>query len=66
MRHDKTNVEDVDTDDEDHAADALRYLLSCRPYVEITRRHKQNVQGAEGRVQKFMDKLDKAAKKRRW
>ena len=66
MRHDKTNVEDIDTDDEDHAADALRYLLSCRPYVEITRRHKQNVQGAEGRVQKFMERLDKTAKKRRW
>jgi hypothetical protein len=66
MRHDKTQVEDIDTDDEDHAADALRYLLSCRPYIEITRRHKTSRADAEGRVQKFMEKLDKTAKKRRW
>jgi hypothetical protein len=66
MRHDKTKVEDIDTDDEDHAVDALRYLLATRPYVEINRKSKQFRQGAEGRVQKFMDKLDKSAKKRRW
>ena len=28
LPYDKTNVEDVDTDAEDHAYDALRYLLS--------------------------------------
>lgn len=66
MRHDKSRIEDVDTDDEDHAADALRYLLACRPYLEINRKSKNNRPGAEGRVQKFMDKLDKSAKKRRW
>jgi hypothetical protein len=65
MRHDKTKVEDVDTDDEDHAVDALRYLLACRPYNEITRKHKHATYDAEGRVQRFMEKLDKT-KKRRW
>ena len=66
MRHDKSKIEDVDTDDEDHAVDALRYLLACRPYLEINRKSKTNTPGAEGRVQKFMDKLDKSARKRRW
>ena len=66
MRHDRTQVEDIDTDDEDHAVDALRYLLACRPYNEITRRNKNAAIGAEGRVQKFMDKLDRSSKKRRW
>lgn len=31
MQHDKHNVEDVDTDLEDHAADTLRYLCMTRP-----------------------------------
>jgi hypothetical protein len=31
MQHDKNNGEDVDTTLEDHAADALRYLLAVRP-----------------------------------
>lgn len=65
MRHDKTKIEDIDTDDEDHAVDALRYLLACRPYNEITRKHKHATYDAEGRVQRFMEKLDKT-KKRRW
>ena len=66
MRHDKTNVEDIDTDDEDHAVDALRYLLATRPYNDIRRTKRQYAEGAEGKVQKFMDILDKSAKKRRW
>jgi len=66
MRHDRTNVEDIDTDDEDHAVDALRYLLATRPYIEVSRKNKQYRPGAEGRVQKFIEKLDKTSKKRRW
>ena len=66
MRHDRVQVEDIDTDDEDHAVDALRYLLACRPYNEITRRKTKSPADAEGRVQKFMEKLDRSAKKRRW
>jgi hypothetical protein len=66
MRHAKVQVEDIDTDDEDHAVDALRYLLACRPYTEISRRKTQTLPGAEGKVQKFIERLDKTAKKRRW
>ncbi len=66
MRHDNINPEDIDTDDEDHAVDALRYLLACRPYNEISRRRKDYQPGAEGRVQKLIDKLDRSAKKRKW
>lgn len=39
LQHDQTNAEDVDTDGEDHAADALRYLVMTRPYV----RHEQAI-----------------------
>jgi len=66
MRHAKIQVEDIDTDDEDHAVDALRYLLACRPYNDISRKNKVTMPGAEGKVQKFIERLDKTAKKRRW
>jgi hypothetical protein len=66
MRHAKIQVEDIDTDDEDHAVDALRYLLACRPYNDISRKNKVTLPGAEGKVQKFIERLDKSAKKRRW
>jgi hypothetical protein len=65
MRHDHNNPEDLDTRDEDHAVDALRYLLGCRPY-EINRKEKKAYkEGAEGKVQKFMEKLDREGKRRR-
>ena len=32
VQHDETNVEDLDTDGEDHAVDALRYGCMARPY----------------------------------
>lgn len=35
---DKTNIEDVDTDAEDHAYDGLRYLLQYRPSVITMRK----------------------------
>lgn len=67
MRHDQRNPEDLDSRDEDHAVDALRYLLGCRPYELSKRDKKQYAPGAEGRVQKFMEKLDRQAKvKSRW
>lgn len=34
LQHDLTNAEDVDTDGEDHAGDALRYLCMARPWVK--------------------------------
>ena len=33
LQHDEAKPEDLDTDGEDHAADALRYGLMSRPYV---------------------------------
>jgi hypothetical protein len=33
LQNDPTKAEDVDTDSEDHAADALRYLCMARPYI---------------------------------
>ena len=33
LQHDATKAEDVDTDGEDHAADALRYLCMARPWL---------------------------------
>jgi hypothetical protein len=68
MRHDQRNPEDLDSRDEDHAVDALRYLLGCRPYELTKKDKKQYTPGAEGRVQKFMEKLDRQGKqqKSRW
>ena len=63
MRHDRVNIEDLDTKDEDHAVDALRYLLGCRPYEVHKRAAKKYAEGAEGRVQRYMDKLDKMSKR---
>lgn len=65
MRHSNTNLEDLDTRDEDHAVDALRYLLGCRPYEVSKRPAKKYREGAEGRVQKYMEKLDKVGKRKR-
>lgn len=68
MRHDQGNPEDLDSRDEDHAVDALRYLLGCRPYELSRKDKKQYAPGAEGRVQKFLERLDKQGKRRtaRW
>jgi phage terminase large subunit len=63
MRHDRTNPEDLDTKDEDHAVDALRYLLGCRPYEVHKRASKKYAEGADGRVQRYMEKLDKMGKR---
>lgn len=65
MRYDKGNSEDLDTKDEDHAVDALRYLLGCRPYEVQKRAAKKYAEGADGRVQRYMEKLDKMGKRSR-
>jgi hypothetical protein len=64
MRHAKNNPEDLETKDEDHAVDALRYLLGCRPYELPKRAAKRYNEGAEGRVQRYMEKLDRAGKRK--
>jgi hypothetical protein len=69
MRHAKTNPEDLDTKDEDHAVDALRYLLGCRPYEVHKRAAKKYAEGADGRVQRYIERLDKMSKRsktKRW
>ena len=33
LQHDETNIEDVDTDGEDHAGDETRYAVMSRPWV---------------------------------
>ncbi len=33
LQHDPHNIEDVDTDGEDHAADSVRYATMSRPYL---------------------------------
>jgi len=69
MRHARTNPEDLDTKDEDHAVDALRYLLGCRPYEVHKRAAKKYAEGADGRVQRYIEKLDKMGKRsktKRW
>jgi hypothetical protein len=63
QRHDSHNPEDLDTKTEDHAVDALRYLLACRPYEVAKKSKKDYFSGAEGRVQKYMERLDKLGKK---
>ncbi len=64
MRHDSHNIEDLDSRDEDHAVDALRYLLGCRPY-ELSKKEKRKYEpGAEGRVQKFLERLDREGKRK--
>lgn len=69
MRHASSNMEDLDTRDEDHAVDALRYLLGCRPYEVHKGPKKRYSDGAEGKVQRYMEKLDRMGrrnKNQRW
>lgn len=33
IQHDEHDLEDVDTDSEDHAADETRYAVMSRPYI---------------------------------
>jgi hypothetical protein len=64
MRHAHNNPEDLETRDEDHAVDALRYLLGCRPYEIQKRSFQKYTEGAEGRVQRYMEKLDRMGKRK--
>jgi hypothetical protein len=35
LQHDQKHPEDVDTEGEDHAGDALRYLCMMRPWLPV-------------------------------
>lgn len=65
MRHAHSNPEDLETKDEDHAVDALRYLLGCRPYEVHKKPGKRFSNDAEGRVARYMDKLDRMGKRKK-
>lgn len=58
QRHDRLNQEDLDTRGEDHAADALRYLLATRPIGERQRRHRTG-QSIDQRFQQMMNRKRK-------
>lgn len=41
LQHDDTNIEDLDTDQEDHAGDAVRYACMTRPIVTDAKKSKK-------------------------
>ena len=47
LQHDENNIEDVDTDGEDHAADGIRYGLMSRPYISRAPNPKRPIAGIE-------------------
>lgn len=63
-QHDDNNPEDMDTDGDDHALDALRYLLAVRPISEVQRRERRPV-SADERFGAMLRKLDKR-KRPKW
>ena len=42
LQHDDTHIEDLDTDQEDHAADAVRYACMTRPIVRDAKKPKKS------------------------
>jgi hypothetical protein len=61
LQHDQHRAEDVDTDAEDHAADALRYGCMSRPWV----RDAPNIPKARFDTDITIDELIKRARKKR-
>jgi hypothetical protein len=62
-QHDDDNPEDMDTDGDDHALDALRYLLAVRPISDQQRRERRPVTTDE-RFAAMLRKLDKRRRPR--
>lgn len=48
VQHDKSKVEDLDTDSEDHAVDELRYACASRPWVKKPKDVVKPLVGLEG------------------
>lgn len=65
MRYDKTDREDLDTRAEDHAVDALRYLLAIRPIGERTPPKKGGMT-IDQRFHQMMRRSDKRKGSSRW
>ena len=51
LQHDRHKIEDVDTDNEDHAADALRYGCMARPWIRGIEKQPRQKWKAMGAVQ---------------
>ena len=47
LPHDEVNIEDIDTDTEDHAADDWRYACMSRPYIKQKPKETEPVKGIE-------------------
>lgn len=61
LQHDPHHAEDVDTNGEDHAADALRYLLMSRPMI----REKPGTPAARFETELTYDELVQRARRKR-
>ncbi len=63
---DKHEPDDVDTNVDDHGADAIRYLLSAVPIREIKRNApaRPEVSGARGRVERYVDRQKRSRRTR--
>jgi hypothetical protein len=62
MQHDKTKVEDIDTDMEDHVADEVRYACMSRPWIPARKVKKDSAAAfsATPKVSDFMRQTKKA------
>jgi hypothetical protein len=65
MQHSRHNPEDLDTHLEDHAVDALRYMLAVRPMNEVHRRRIPAV-GADAKWQQMLRRMDKRKGRPSW
>jgi hypothetical protein len=55
LQHDKTNPEDLDSDMEDHAADALRYGCMARPWIAPSPEQKRQANNSGYGVRELSD-----------
>jgi len=60
MQYDRDNTEDLDSDAEDHAVDALRYCLMSRPYIKKPKKPEPP------KIVTFDSVMKGGAKKRDW
>lgn len=66
LQHDKTRIEDLDTDGEDHAADEVRYACMSRPYTKPTPPEQKPIPGVESvTMETLWNDLDKKQRRRR-
>ena len=59
MIHSKTTPEDLDSKTEDHAVDALRYLLAVRPMRAVGKRKRRRGSGLEAAAERDFERTTK-------